>query len=153
MKCEICQSDTRINYGVANVVCSSCAGTDKANELINRSNMKAAKKPMQNHSIPIQGIDIAKLTQMLLWGGGAITFCAFLWWANFYGQVVKEFGGQLSEAATCLYSSSGTCALVSGLAQMGGGTPYDPVVFWVGIVVLGLGILLFLSATTKNRAN
>lgn len=94
-------------------------------------------------------MDVKKLTNVLLGGGGAVTCVALLWWAYFYEQVVRGLTGgrgSLTDALSCLYSSGGPCGFVSGMAQLGGATPYSPVVFWVGAVLLGIGIILRLSA-------
>ena len=91
------------------------------------------------------GLDIKKLTDNLLLLGILITIGAVVWWVIFYSQVTSELGTDLGEAFSCLYSSEGGCGFVSGVAQMGGMTPYNPMVFWIGSGLLGLGILLNIS--------
>ena len=95
-------------------------------------------------------MDIKKLTTTLLMLGGLITVGALLWWLYFYSQVVKELGCDFGQAVPCLYSSGGGCGFVSGLAQLGGATPYNPIVFWVGIVLFGVGIILKFSLKKEN---
>jgi len=95
-------------------------------------------------------MDTKKLAKVLIWIGGLVTLAAFIWWAYFYGQVTKEMGGNMGDAIGCLYSSSGPCGFVSGLAQFGGVTPYNPVVFWIGVVMLGIGIILKLSVKEES---
>ncbi len=95
-------------------------------------------------------MDTKKLTDILLGIGVAVTVVAFVWWAYFYGQVTKEMGGNLGDAFGCFYSSGGPCGFISGLAQLAGMTPYNPVVFWVGAVMLGIGIILKLSLKKES---
>ncbi len=37
-------------------------------------------------------MEIKKLTQILLGLGGLVTAGSIIWWASFYGQVIKERG-------------------------------------------------------------
>lgn len=94
-------------------------------------------------------LDLQQLINVLLVGGGAIICVAVVWWAYFYNQVMRGLtGGRggLSEAFSCLYSSGGPCGFVSGMSQLGGLTPYNPVAFWIGAVLLGIGVVLRLAA-------
>jgi len=95
-------------------------------------------------------MDIKKLTKILLGVGCLVTVAAFIWWAHFYGQVTTQMGGNLGNAFGCLYSSGGPCGFVSGVAQSLGVIPYTPVVFWIGAVMLGVGIILRLSLKTES---
>ena len=97
-------------------------------------------------------MDIKKLTATFLIIGGSITTGALLWWLNFYGQITRELGGTIGEAFSCLYSSGGECGFVIELAQLGGFTPYNPISFWVGVVLLGIGIILKFSLKKKEDA-
>lgn len=96
-------------------------------------------------------MDIKKLIKTLLALGGLVTVGALVWWVYFYSQVIKELGGDFGDAAQCLYSSGGGCGFVSGLAQMGGATPYNPIVFWVGVILLGVGLILKFSLKQEDQ--
>jgi len=61
-------------------------------------------------------MEIKKLTEILLGLGGLITAGSIIWWASFYGQVIKEMGGNLGDFFQCLYTSSGPCGLLIGIA-------------------------------------
>ena len=99
----------------------------------------------------IRTMDIKKLTTALLAIGGLITISALIWWFYFYSQVIKELGGNFEDAAPCLYSSGNGCGFVSGLAELGGGNPYNPTIFWIGIVLLGLGAVLKFSLNNEEK--
>ena len=55
------------------------------------------------------------------------------------------------DAVSCLYSSSGICALVSGVATLAGKTPYEPMLFWFGLAGLVLGVLIRFTAKPSGR--
>jgi hypothetical protein len=85
-------------------------------------------------------VEIKKLTQILLGLGGLVTVGSVIWWASFYGQVTKEVGGNLGDFFQCLYTSGGPCGFVVGIAP-----PYNPTLFWIGAIMLGVGIILQFS--------
>jgi hypothetical protein len=87
-------------------------------------------------------MDINKLKKILIWLGGFVTLAALLWWAKFFNEPTN---GNLGEALSCLYSSSGMCGVVSGISQFSGSTPYNPIIFWVGVISLFIGIILKFS--------
>jgi len=90
----------------------------------------------------IRIMDIKKLTVILIWVGALIVAGALLWWATFYTQVMGKGHSLPIDALRCLYSSSGQCGFIASLARLSGGTPYNPTFFWIGIIVLGAGIIL-----------
>ena len=90
-------------------------------------------------------MEIKKLTQILLGLGGLVTVGSVIWWASFYGQVTKEVGGNLGDFFQCLYTSGGPCGFLVGIAQLAGVTPYNPTLFWIGTIMLGVGIILQFS--------
>lgn len=90
-------------------------------------------------------MDAKRLANILLLLGLATLGGAVLWWASFYGGITRELHASLSDASGCLYSSSGLCALAEGVAQLVGKTPYNPMLFWVGVVSSVAGSVLRLS--------
>ncbi len=87
-------------------------------------------------------MDIKKLTNILIMIGILVIAGALLWWATFYTQVMGKGSSLPIDALLCLYSSSGHCGFIASLARLSGGTPYNPTLFWIGIIVLGVGIIL-----------
>jgi len=71
--------------------------------------------------------------------GLVIMVVAIAWWAYVY---INGMGAKVSEAFACLVSSSGDCAIVNGLVEISGHTPYTPVVFWVGGAVWLVGMMV-----------
>jgi hypothetical protein len=86
-----------------------------------------------------------KLAVILLFVGMPTTVIAIIWWASFYGKIVREVGGNLGQVFNCLFTSGGGCGFVNALAQFAGVTPYNPSLFWFGVVMLVVGILLKFS--------
>lgn len=93
-------------------------------------------------------MDTKKLAHIFFVGGLILVIAAFFWWGAFYGQIMKELGGKLFDAFSCLYSSGGGCGFAAGLAQFFGKTPYNPTVFWIGTVSFAIGGLM--KATLKS---
>ena len=87
-----------------------------------------------------------KIANVFLGVGGVGLVGALLWWASFYGGLMAELDGSLGDAVGCLYSSSGPCGFVAGMAQFAGQTPYSPVLFWAGLIVAGIGGVLKMVA-------
>jgi hypothetical protein len=94
-------------------------------------------------------MDVKKLAKILVSGGLVAVIAAIIWWASFYGPIVKHLGGNLSSAYSCIYSSGGGCSIASDIAQFVGKTPYSPVLFWVGVVSCGVGVLI--KSTLKKQ--
>lgn len=90
-------------------------------------------------------VDTNRLIHVLLGIGGIATVGALLWWASFYTQVVRELGGSLTDVVSCLYTFDGPCGVVAGFAQLVGATPYNPVVFWIGVGFLVVGMIMKFS--------
>ena len=95
-------------------------------------------------------MDTKKLSKILVVLGSIVLIAAFIWWLIFYSEIVRGLGGGKgwSDAFVCLFSFSGECAFISNLAKFGGAAPYEPLVFWVGIILLGIG--LFFKFTHKS---
>ena len=68
-------------------------------------------------------MDFKKLGNALTAIGAVVLVGAVVWWFSFYSSVVREIGSatgghgdaSVFDARSCLYSSSGICALVSGV--------------------------------------
>jgi hypothetical protein len=99
-------------------------------------------------------VDFRKLGNILTAAGAVVLIGACFWWFAFYTSVVRDLGrltgggadATLSDALTCLYSSGGICALVSGASSLTGKTPYEPMLFWFGLAGLIVGLLIRLAA-------
>ena len=85
------------------------------------------------------------LGYMLMVGGAMLTVAAMVWWGYVY---INGMEAKVSEAIGCLFVSSGECAVANGLVELGGHTPYNPVVFWVGLVVLVIGTIMHTNNKT-----
>lgn len=105
-------------------------------------------------------MDFKRLGNILTVAGAVVLAGACAWWFSFYSSVVREIGkatgggsdATVFDALSCLYSSSGICALVSGVAALAGRTAYEPMVFWFGLGALLLGILIRFTAKPSGAA-
>ncbi len=105
-------------------------------------------------------MDFKKLGNVLTLAGVAALIGAVIWWFVFYSSVVREIGkatgggadAKVTDALSCLYSSSGICAVVSAVATVAGRTPYEPMLFWFGLAGLILGLLIRYAAKPGGAA-
>ena len=105
-------------------------------------------------------MDFKKLGNALTVIGVIVLGAAVAWWLYFYNSLAKDLArltgskpdAGISDALSCLYSSSGACALVSGVATLAGRTPYEPMVFWFGLAAVVLGLLIRFTAKPSGAA-
>ncbi len=74
---------------------------------------------------------------------------AFIWWRSFYASALPP-GTQLP--LECLFRSAEFCSVVGTGSQIIGGTPYQPVVFWLGLIGLVAGLILRQVAGRSARS-
>lgn len=77
--------------------------------------------------------------------GGAVTAGAKFWWHSSFGDFVNESGRDWMDVVPCLYWSGSVCDAGAALVQLGGGTPYSPISFWVGVIAMVSGVILLIT--------
>jgi hypothetical protein len=106
-------------------------------------------------------MDFRRLGNLLIVAGAGVVGIAFIWWLSFYSSIKEDLAqvpgrvpgaDSVFDAINCLYSSSGICALVAGVAKLAGRTVYEPMLFWFGLAGLALGLLVRLSAKPGGRS-
>ena len=105
-------------------------------------------------------MDFKRLGNLLMAAGAVVLAGALIWWFTFYSSLARDLsratGGQgdasVLDAWTCLYSSSGACALVGGIASLAGRTVYEPMLFWFGLAGLVAGLVIRLAAKPAPAA-
>ena len=105
-------------------------------------------------------MDFKKLGNALTVIGVIVLAIAFAWWLYFYNSLARDFArvtgskpdASVFDALSCLYSSSGACSLVTGVATIAGRTPYEPMLFWFGLAGLVLGLLIRFTAKPSGTA-
>ncbi len=95
-------------------------------------------------------MDFRRLGLLLITGGGVLVVAAVAWWLHFYAPLAQDLNVDLGRALRCLYSTSGACGLVTGVAQLGGKTPYEPMLLWIGLGALAAGILIRFSSVRSR---
>ena len=86
-----------------------------------------------------------KLANNLLILGIVLLIAAVCWWVSFYGPIAHKLGTSLMRADSCLYSNGGMCGVATGIAQLAGETPYNPIVCWIGAAFTAVGAVLRMS--------
>jgi len=89
-----------------------------------------------------QCMNTTKLSSLLFKAGVVVTMVAVVWWGLTYGQMAVDLGTGFNKALTCLFASGGMCGFTGSLSALGGGTPYEPLVFWLGVALLAAGLVL-----------
>jgi hypothetical protein len=122
-------------------------------------------------------VDLRKLATILSVTGGLLVIAAIVWWIVFFGGFAEKYGQpgfsfvpgdppyavkimaqRFHEGAFpfhCLFMSSGECVSASNFyVQSDGALPYQPALLWIGIGVLGGGLVTAASLlSSPERAS
>ena len=74
--------------------------------------------------------------------GAFLTTVSALWWGVVYHFVSKQNGESMWASVECMASLSAECNLLRGMAWMRGINPYEPMLFWFGLGVLVMAMVL-----------
>ena len=94
-----------------------------------------------NRSVEGVKTDVQKMTHALTRLGSLIIIGALVWWNAFYSEMLGQHDS-LFDVLDCLASSSGACGMITATTSLKGETVYNPTVFWVGITVLVIGLIM-----------
>lgn len=96
----------------------------------------------------------ARLQKTLFILAITIITLAVLWWGVVSYFVAQETGGNMFDGLSCIFSVSASCNFIRGMAWMRGMVGlYEPVVFWLGLVVLGISLALKRSIARDQAAH
>jgi len=82
------------------------------------------------------------LLNMSIGLGALLTTVSALWWGLVYHFVSKMNGESMWASVDCMASLSAECNLLRAMGWMRGINPYEPMLFWFGLVVLVMALLL-----------
>lgn len=96
-----------------------------------------------------------------IWIAGMLLIAASIaWWFVVFSDVLGRGGAAvvglspgLGQWVGCLSSSAGPCAVIAGLARLGGRIAYEPLLLWAGIVTLWAGAGLRIAAELRVLPN
>jgi hypothetical protein len=100
-------------------------------------------------------VDFKRLGTILIIGGVAVIVAAVAWWFAFYSAIMSELsrapnappgGNSVFNVISCLYSSQDVCGFIAGFARLLGRTPYEPMLLWLGLGGLVVGVVVRLAA-------
>lgn len=74
--------------------------------------------------------------------GGLLTLISSLWWGVVYHFVSEQNGESMWDSISCLYSLSEECNFLRAMGWLRGVNAYEPMLFWLGVVVLIMALLL-----------
>ncbi len=100
-------------------------------------------------------MDFKRLGGILIMGGLVVVAGAFAWWLSFYSSILGELsrapaapasGNSVFDLFSCFYSSRDVCGFIAGFARLVGRTPYEPMLLWLGLAGLVVGVAIRLAA-------
>jgi hypothetical protein len=95
---------------------------------------------------------IKTLSNIFIGVGALLTSLSALWWGVVYHFVSKMNNESMWDSLTCMGSLSAECNLLRAMGWMRGVNPYEPMLFWFGLTVLVMALLLKSSALKEiNR--
>jgi hypothetical protein len=77
-----------------------------------------------------------------------VTFSA-LWWGVVYHFVSKNNGENMWDSISCMYSLSESCNILRAMGWLRGVNPYEPMLFWTGVTVVLMSVILRSSLETS----
>ena len=79
----------------------------------------------------------------LFTGLGAVTIAlSAAWWGVVYHFVSAANGESMWGSVACMVSLSADCNFLRAMGWLRGINPYEPMLFWVGVTVLLMSVLL-----------
>lgn len=85
--------------------------------------------------------------------GALVIAGAVLWWHLFWTGVSAFFGSRGGASIECLYALSGECRILSKVASLAGANAYEPLAFWIGLGLVGIGLVLALRPKSARPDN
>jgi hypothetical protein len=77
--------------------------------------------------------------------GALLTVLSFFWWALVYHFVSKQNGESMWSSVNCLYSIGTDCNFLRAMGWLRGVDPYEPLLFWMGLMMLLISRLVMSS--------
>jgi hypothetical protein len=74
--------------------------------------------------------------------GVAIMAVSAAWWGVVYHFVSQQNGESMWGSVACMYSLSAECNFLRAMGWLRGINPYEPMLFWTGVAVLMVSLLL-----------
>jgi hypothetical protein len=86
-------------------------------------------------------------------GLGAFTMAvSAAWWGVVYHFVSQQNGESMWGSVACMYSLSAECNFLRAMGWLRGMNPYEPMLFWLGVSVLLMSLLLKRTLEGQKRA-
>lgn len=101
--------------------------------------------PLNNYAQEIFNVKTKTLVNIFVGLGALLTLCSSLWWGLVYYFVSKQNGESMWSSLNCIYSIGADCNFLRAMGWLRGVGPYEPVLFWMGVTVLVMSLLLKFS--------
>ena len=83
--------------------------------------------------------------------GAVLTLASALWWGVVYYFVSQQNSESMWSSLNCMYSLSQECNVLRAMGWLRGINPYEPLLFWLGLTVLAMSLLLRSSLSSESR--
>lgn len=83
-----------------------------------------------------------KLLNIFTGLGVAIIALSAAWWGVVYHFVSAQNGESMWASLSCMTSLSADCNFLRAMGWLRGINPYEPLLFWIGVTVLLMSLLL-----------
>ena len=83
-----------------------------------------------------------RLVRLYILLGSVLCLAAVAWWAVLFSVVGKQMNTPLAETWSCLVAVSAYCNTFRGLIWLRGITPYEPLLLWLGLAIVGITLSL-----------
>jgi hypothetical protein len=79
-----------------------------------------------------------------------VTLLSAAWWGLVYHFVSQQNGENMWNSLSCMVSLSESCNFLRAMGWLRGVNPYEPMLFWTGISILAMSMLLKISLNKKG---
>ena len=74
--------------------------------------------------------------------GAVITAVSAAWWGLVYHFVSQQNSENMWDSVACMYSLSAECNFLRAMGWLRGVNPYEPLLFWLGVTILMMSLLI-----------
>jgi hypothetical protein len=87
-------------------------------------------------------MDARKFSKVIVIIGTLLLVVALAWWFIYARDATSDTNISMGRLIRCIWSTEGRCASLKQLAGNSGIAAYEPLVFWAGVVVTMIGLVI-----------
>ena len=100
-------------------------------------------------------MDARRLGRTVVFVGVAAIIASMAWWASYYNEIIRTLGNKspLAHPMGCLLFTSDLCAQAKAVANIPSFPAYNPLVLWLSIAILIVGLVLVYRSTSSEAVS